>query len=152
MKNLLFMIAFLIGIVSINAQTVVTEVTPDGYITEPSYVYIFGSTSDTLTNGDTTTYVMRVQGLDALDFNIKAYVDRVSGTAGGTVILSQSIDGVTYQSELGDTITLSGIVADVMDTETISKSGFNYPYFKIEWIQTGTTVTVPKLFIYGKKD
>jgi hypothetical protein len=62
------------------------------------------------------------------------------------------MDGVTYVPEAGDTITASSVTSDVMDTQTINKVDFLYPYLKFYYIQTGTAVTVPKVYIYTKPD
>ena len=145
---LIMLVAFL-GL-AVNAQSKPTEVTPDAYISGASYVYLFGTSSDTLTNADTLTSVVRVKGTYAQDFNIKLYLDWVSGTAGGNLWVTQSMAGITYVPAVGDTITASGVTADIMDTQTITKSGFLYPYLKFYYIQTGTAVTVPKVYIYTK--
>lgn len=151
MKRFILTVSMILGVVlTLSAQSKPTEVTPDGYLSDAQYVYIFGTSSDTLTNADTLTSVLRVKGNYLQDFNIKAYVDHVSGTAGGTLILSHSMDGVTYNSVAGDTITLSSVTADVMDTEVINKVKFLYPYMKLYWLQTGTAVTVPRVYIYTK--
>lgn len=151
MKRFILTVSMILGIVlTLSAQTKPTEVTPDGYLSDASYVYCFGRTTDTLTNADTLSFVLRVKGNYLQDFNIKAYVDHVSGTAGGTLIVYHSMDGVTYNNSTGDTITLSSVTADVMDTEVINKVKFLYPYMKLYWLQTGTAVTVPKAYIYTK--
>jgi len=144
------LIAALGIVISAQSQTKVTEVTPDGYIKDAAYTYIFGTGDDTLTNADTLTWVVRVKGGHSQDWNIKLYTDWVSGTAGGNLWVTQSIDGITYVPEVGDTITTSSITGDVMDTQTINKSGFLYPYLKFYFIQTGTAVTIPKVYIYTK--
>lgn len=136
--------------VMVNAQTSPTEVSTDGTIRNEAYAYVFGTTSDTLTNADTVTYVFRVKGSQLPDINIKAYSDHVSGTAGGYLILSHSIDGINYESSVGDTITLTGITGDALDSEVINKSKYLYPYLKLTWEQSGTAVTVPKAYIYTK--
>ena len=143
-------IAFLGFAYNVKAQTVPTEVTPDGYISNASYVNVFGRTVDTLTNADTLSFVLRVKGNYLQDYNIKASVDHVSGTAGGALIVYHSMDGVNYANGVGDTITISGVTSDVMDTEVINKVKFLYPYMKLYWLQTGTAVTVPKVWIYTK--
>jgi hypothetical protein len=151
MRKLILMVIAILGVAfTANTQTRPTEVTPDGYISGASYVYIFGTTSDTLTNADTLTSVIRVKGTYAQDFNIKLWIDHVSGTAGGNLWVTQSMDGVTYVPAVGDTITASSVTGDIMDTETINKSGFLYPYLKFYYIQTGTAVTIPRVYIYTK--
>jgi hypothetical protein len=150
MKNLLISLVVMLFSVSGFAQTKMAEVAPDGYITEPSYVYVWGSTSDTLTDTDTADFVFRIMGVDAQDFNIQLYNDHVSGTAGGVLIASRSINGVTYTNL--DTITVSGLTADALDSEVINLDDYLWPYLKFRYITSGTAVTVPKLIIYTKKD
>ena len=150
MKNILISLFVMLFSISGFAQTKMAEVAPNGYITEPAYVYLFGTTADTLTNVDTLTSVLRIMGVEAQDFNIQLYNDHVSGTAGGVLIASRSINGVTYTNL--DTITVSGLSADALDSEVINLDDFLWPYLKFRYIQSGTAVTVPKLIIYTKKD
>jgi hypothetical protein len=151
MRNILIsLVICLVSFATVSAQTKMAEVTPNGYITEPSFVYLWGTTSDTLTNADTLTSVIRVMGLESQDFNIQLYSDHVSGTAGGNVKAYRSIDGVNYT--VLDTITVSSLTADALDSEVINLNDYMYPYLKIIYLQTGTAVTVPKLIIYTKID
>lgn len=133
------------------AQSTPTAVTPNGWVTEAQHQYIWGSTADTLTNADTLTYVWRVKGARVFDINIKLYSDHVSGTAGGTLIGYKSINGVNYEAS-GDTITIASLSADAMDSETIDLDDFAWPYFKLIYLQTGTAVTVPKVYLYAKEN
>ena len=147
------MLIAVLGIaISAQGQTKATEVTPNGYISNEAYVYLFGTSSDTLTNADTLTWVVRCKGGHTQDFNIKLYLDHISGTAGGNLWVTQSMDGITYVAVAGDTITASSVTGDIMDTQTISKTDFLYPYLKFYYIQTGTAVTIPKVYIYTKPD
>jgi len=130
------------------SQTTPTAVTPDAYISEPYYKVIWGTTADTLTNADTLTFVYRVRGSQTMDINMKLYNDRISGTVAGTLISYQSIDGVNYEAT-GDTITVS-TASDAMDSEELDLDNFNYPYLKLIFLQSGTSVEVPKVFVYGK--
>lgn len=130
-------------------QTTPTPVTPDGYVVDDAYQYIWGSTADTATNADTVSFVWRIKGGTIPDINIKLYLDHVSGTGAGTFISYSSIDGVNYEAT-GDTITSSSVTADVMDSEVIDLPDFLYPYLKVTRIQSGTTVIVPKPYIYVK--
>jgi len=153
MRKLIIMLIAVLGIaISAQGQTKATEVTPNGYISNEYYGYIFGTTVDTLTNADTLTWVVRCKGSHTQDWNIKLYLDWVSGTAGGNLWVTQSMDGITYVPAVGDTITASSVTADIMDTQTISKTDFLYPYLKFYYIQTGTAVTIPKVYIYTKPD
>lgn len=150
MKKLVLLFSIIVFAFAAMAQTAVTNVTPNGYISDPAYVYIWGSTSDTLTNADTLDYVARIYGNEVYDFNIQLYSDHVSGTAGGTLMAYRSIDGVNYT--VLDTITVSSLTADALDAEVINLDNFLYPYLKFEYLQTGTAVTVPKVYIYCKKN
>ncbi len=155
MKKLLFILALVVSVFVANAQTTPTEVTPDATISSQSYKYIWGTTLDTLTNADTLNFVYRVKSSSRYgqtqDFTIKLYSDFVSGTAGGTIIGYNSIDGVNYQAN-GDTITVTSLTADAMDTEVISLDNYLYPYYKLIYLQTGTAVTIPKVYIYTKRN
>lgn len=151
MKKLIVLIFALIVAFGAMAQTKVTEVTPDGYIKAPSLFYILGSASDTLTNADTINYVFRVGGLETMDINLKLYSDFVSGSAGGTLISYQSIDGVNYEAT-GDTITIASLEADAMDSEVIDLLDYNYPYLKLVYLQSGTAVTVPKIYGIARRN
>jgi len=151
MKKLVLILVFAMVAIAANAQTKPTEVAPDGYITKADYEYVWGTTADTLTNADTLTFVYRVKGLKVQDFKIWLYSDWVSGTAGGTLIPYISPDGVNYQA-LGDTITVSSLTADALDSEYITFDNFMNPYLKLIMIQTGTAVTVPKAIVYTKQN
>lgn len=151
MKKLIVIFSLLFTVIVAFGQSTPTEVAPDGYLTDASYQYVFGTTADTLTDADTTSYVWRVRGSNVYDINIKLYSDFVSGSAGGTLIAYHSMDGVNYGAT-GDTITVSSLTADAMDSEVIDLNDFLYPYLKVILIQSGTAVTVPKVYLYSKKN
>lgn len=150
-KFLLFLSVVLFASLYANAQLNPTAVTPNAYISEPTYKYIWGTSSDTLTNADTLNFVWRVYGNETYDLVGKLYSDCVSGTAGGTLITYQSIDGVNYEAT-GDTITVSSLTTDGMDSEEIDLDNFMYPYLKAIYIQSGTAVTIPKFYYCVKKN
>ena len=141
--------------VSVNAQTTPTEVSTDAIIQNAYNKYIWGTTADTLTNADTLTFVYRIKSRSTSgqtqDFTVKLYSDFVSGTAGGTLVAYSSPDGVNYASTT-DTITVAALTGDAMDTEVISLSDYMYPYLKFIYLQTGTAVTIPKVYVYSKRN
>ena len=145
MKKLFALITIMVFAVVAMAQTTPAEVTPDAYITDAYYKVV---TLDTLTNTDNDAFVFRVKGLKTQDFTVKLYTDFVSGSSSGTLIAAGSINGVAYTNI--DTITIASVTADAMDTEVITLNDYNYPYLKFTMAQTGTAVTVPKVWIYGK--
>lgn len=149
MKKVIYFLILMVSVVAATAQTISnpTEVSPDSYIYDASYVAI----DDSLTNVDTTLYTFRVKGSVEQDFTIKLYLDWVSGTAGGVLTVLQSIDGVNYQAYTDSTITATGVTEDGMEAETIELSGYLYPYMRLQYIQSGTAVTRPKIFVYSKR-
>ena len=153
MRKLILLISILfVGLVAFG-QSKPTEVTPDGYVFEPAYQYIWGSSSYTLTDADTLSYVWRVKGSKTYDFNIKLYTDWVKDSVSATVISYQSIDGVNYEAT-GDTITVTNLVADAMDSQEIDLDNFLYPYLKVTMIQADadTAQCIPKLYLYAKEN
>lgn len=147
MKKYLFLLIAMVFVFAANAQTTPTEVSPDAYVYNASYVNI--GTTDTLTDADSWEFVFRVKGSTSLDFNVGLYSDHISGTAGGTLIASASLDGVNYITNL-DTITISGLTADAFDAEVMTISNFKYPYMKFTFTQTGTASTVQIPYVYAK--
>ena len=84
-----------------------------------------------------------------MQLKIGLYSDWVSGTAGGTLIGYGSLDGVNYIN-LGSTITISTLTADGFNGTIIDYANYNWPYLKLVYLQTGTAVTIPKVFVYAK--
>lgn len=66
------------------------------------------------------------------------------------VATNGSLDGVNYFSA-GDTITVTSLTADGFDSETLDYTGYLWPYLKLNYIQSGTAVTIPKVYIYSKQ-
>lgn len=153
MKKLVFLISLILfGLFSF-AQSKPTEVTPDGYVNGAAYQYIWASASDTLTDADTLSYVWRVSGVRQLDINLKLYSDFVSGSAGGKLKAYKSIDGANWEvTATADSITVASLTEDGLDSEVITVSDFLYPYLKIIYLQTGTAVTIPKVYLYAKEN
>jgi len=151
MKKIIVFLSMLIVAIFATAQTKVTEVTPDGYLESGRYVYIWGSSADTLSNADTLNYSFRVKGEQVFDIKIGLYSDFVSGSAGGTLVGYGSLDGANYFS-LGDTITVSSLTADGFDSETLDYSDFMWPYLKLIYLQSGTAVTIPKVYAITRKN
>lgn len=147
-KLILFFSIIMFAFVSM-AQTNPTSVSVDATISNAYYKYVWGTTSDTLTNADTLNFVFRIKGDEVMNMNMKLYSDFVSGSAGGTLKAYSSIDGVNY-ALLDTSITVTALEADAMDAETITISNYNYPYLKLIYLQSGTAVTIPKVYVYAK--
>lgn len=145
MKKLFLILLIVSFAIMANAQSNPAVVTPDATITDAYYKVAI---LDTLTDADNDNFVFRLKTSKVMDINIKLYTDFVSGSSSGTLIAAGSIDGVTYANI--DTITIASVTADAMDTEVITLNDYNYPYLKVTMAQTGTAVTLPKVWIYGK--
>lgn len=134
------------------SQTNVSSVGTDGGLTAGKYVSIWGSSSDTLTNADTLTYTMRIKGDQTFDINSQVYIDWVSGTAAYKVYTYNSMNGVDWSAKTADSLTITGVVADVMNLTVLSFTDEMNVYKKIELIQSGTAVTIPKQYFVTRKN
>lgn len=135
------------------SQTNVSSVSTDGYLTAGKYVSIWGSTSDTLTNADTLTYVIRIKGEQTFDINSQVYIDWVSGEAAYKVYTYNSIDGVNYSAKTADSLTITGVTADAMNATVLSFTDEMNVYKKIQLIQSGAAaVTVPKQYFVTRNN
>lgn len=126
-------------------QTNPTVVTPDATISGAYYKVV---SLNTLTDADNDSFVFRLKTSQVMHINVKLYTDFVSGSSSGTLIAAGSIDGVNYANI--DTITIASVTEDAMDTEVITLNDYNYPYLKLTVAQTGTAVTIPKVYVYAK--
>jgi len=145
----LFLLSFLFAFAFIvNAQTLSTPtaVTPDATITGEYYKML---TLDTTAFIETANYIFRVKGDETLDFKIGLYTDRLSGTAEGRLTAYGSLNGVNY-IPLADSISWSGVTADVFDTETIELTDYNWPYLRLKLTQSDTASVIYKPYIYAK--
>lgn len=134
------------------SQTNVPSVATDGGLLAGQYVSIWGTSSDTLTNADTLTYVIRIKGDQTFDIKSQVYIDFVSGDAAYKVYTYNSIDGVNYTSKTADSLTIATITADQLYGTALSFSDVMDVYKKIEIIQAGTAKTVPKMYFVTRKN
>jgi hypothetical protein len=112
---------------------------------QPTYSVPFTG-ADTLTNADTVVVNLTMSNI--LDGVIlQPVLTRVSGTAAGKVVLSQSLNGVNFIRT--DSIALTNVVTN---TAFISKTGPVAPYYRIEFTSSGTTVLVPQLWYFQRKN
>jgi hypothetical protein len=131
MKKVLMSLAMLLGVSYAYSQ--------------PTYSVPFTG-ADTLTNADTVVVNLTLSTvLDGII--LQPVVTRVSGTAAGRVVLTQSINGVNFIRT--DSVSLSNVVTN---TAFISKAGPVAPYYRIEFISSGTTVLVPQLWYFQRKN
>ena len=148
MKKLFSLITIMVFAVVVMAQTLSnpTAATVNATITGEYYKVL---TLDTLKDASIGNYIFRVKGTETLDFKIGLYSDRLSGTASGTLTAYGSLDGSNWVA-LGDSITVSSLAADAMDTETIDMTDYAWPYLRLKLNQTGTASFIHKPYIYAK--
>lgn len=109
--------------------------------------YLLPSTAaDTLSNADTIVKNIDIPaGLSGVI--LQPVITRVSGTAAGKIVLSQSIDGANFIAT--DSVTLSNAVTN---TAFITKTAPNALYYRITFISSGTTVLWPRLYYLLRKE
>lgn len=101
--------------------------------------------ADSLTNADTVTKIITATaGYDGIV--IQPVVTKVSGTAAGTVILSQSLDGVNYVPT--DTLTLTNTATQ---TTIWSKKSPVPVYYKVVGTSSGTVVEILRVYYVLRK-
>ena len=141
MKKILLAISFLIGIVSVNAQTVKTFMYPSATYTK---TYI-GTAADTLGVGQTTWgYEMEVNKADGLFYNTRVKVsDKTTGAAGvGTVKLQGKYFDTDSYSDI-TTVTWTGVGStdSIISFQNVSTKNY-YRYLKILVTRTGGLIKV----------
>lgn len=102
--------------------------------------------SDTLTNADTIVKNLTLS-TTANGIILQPVVTRVSGTAAGKVVLLQSIDGTNFIRT--DSIAFTNVVTN---TAFITKSQPLAPYYRVEFVSSGTTVLWPQLWFFIRKE
>jgi PBP1b-binding outer membrane lipoprotein LpoB len=131
MKRVILSLALLLGVSCAYAQ--------------PSYSVQFTS-ADTLTNADTVVANLSLSSsLDGII--LQPMVNRISGTAAGKIVLLQSLNGVDYVRT--DSVTLSNVVKNAT---FITKTGAVAPFFRVEFVSSGTTVLFPQLVYFTKRN
>lgn len=155
MKKLIAILALMVvAIISYSQPKLPDVVKPaaDAVLTAGQYVYLGGTSADTLTNGDTLTYTLRIFGGQTFDVRAQVYIDHISGTAAYKVYTYNSMDGTNWSAKTGDSLTITGITADQMYPTVMNFSDVMWPYKKIQVIQTGTAKTKPKGYIVTRNN
>lgn len=102
--------------------------------------------ADSLTNADTVSKVIQLTaGYSGIV--IQPVVTKVSGTAAGTVILYESLDGTNYKST-GDTLSITD---QAVNTVLWKKTSPVPVYYKVEGISSGTVVEILRVKYVARK-
>lgn len=126
--------------------------TTSGNLTAGEYVYLWGSSSDTLTNADTLIFTVRFRGAQTFDVNSQMKIDHVSGTAAYKLYTYNSIDGVNWSAKTSDSLTIASITTDQLYGTALNFSDVITVYKKFQLIQSGTAKTVPKLYFVTRSN
>lgn len=101
---------------------------------------------DTLINSDTVvkdiTLSTTLNGII-----LQPVITRISGTAAGKVVLSQSINGINYIPT--DSLVLTN---QLTNTTLITKSQPTALYYRLTFVSSGTTVLWPQLWYLPRKE
>lgn len=153
MKNL-FVVFILLCMSSIGmSQTRMTEQPKNGTFEAGQWAYLWGTSADTLTNGDTLIYVARIKGAQTFDIKSQLYVDHVSGTADSLKVYTyNSIDGVNWGAKTADSLTIASVIGDGLQATGLTFSDVIDVYKKFVIIQYGTAKTVPKLIYVSREN
>lgn len=152
MKKLLVILVLAMVALAGYSQTNVTSVATDGGLTAGQFVSIWGTSADTLKNADTIQYVFRIKGDQTFDIKSQVYIDFVSGTAAYKVYTYNSMDGVNWSAKTADSLTITAITSDQMYGTALSFSDVIDTYKKVQIIQSGTAVTIPKQYFVTRKN
>lgn len=102
--------------------------------------------ADSLTNADTVNKVITLTaGYSGIA--IQPIVTKVSGTAAGTVILYESLDGTNYKST-GDTLSIAN---QAVNTVLWKKTSPVPVYYKVIGISSGTVVEILRVYYVARK-
>jgi hypothetical protein len=102
--------------------------------------------ADSLTNTDTVTKIIPLTaGYEGIIIN--PVVTKVSGTAAGTVVLYQSLNGTNYTST-GDTLTLTNTATQ---QAFWSKTAPVPVYYKAIGLSSGTVVEILRVYYVARK-
>ena len=94
-----------------------------------------GSVIDTTANATTDSKVIALNGGKSNSLSIQFAYTRLSGTAGGTIYLSQSNDGTNFKPITGDSLTVANAASGSYFWE---KTDFKPKFVKVTYVGTGT--------------
>jgi hypothetical protein len=102
--------------------------------------------ADSLSNTDTVNKVI-ILSAGYSGIAIQPIVTKVSGTAAGSVVLYESLDGTNYKST-GDTLSLTNVATQ----HVIWKKTSPVPvYYKVQGISSGTVVEILRVYYVARK-
>ena len=111
-----------------------------------------GNVDDTITNTGTGIVTLPVLN-HCTRVGIQVVIDRISGTAGGTVTLQGSLDGTNYVTvkaayTTSSTLSVSNVAAQ---SKIFVVTGSPYKYYRLSYAGTGTMVCKMSGYLIGNK-
>jgi hypothetical protein len=132
MKRILFLLLLIASVQVASAQ---------------AYTELPFTSADTLTNADTIVKNITLSSSASDGIILQPVITRLSGTAAGKIVLLQSVNGTDFIRT--DSVTLSNLVTN---TAFITKTSPLSLYYRIEFISSGTTALIPRLYYIQRKN
>lgn len=101
---------------------------------------------DTLTNADTTTYTVSIQGVKT-QLAIQANVLKISGTVNAKMYIYASVDGTNYSTAAIDSIVCSDASANYVKV----LSTVPYQKLRLRWLSTATQSLSQRTYLLYRK-
>lgn len=141
MKQLIFVICF-----SVISHLVLPNKAAAQVQTTDDYAAYLG-VLDTLTNTDTTTYIVTVRG-PKHNISFQCNVLKISGTVAGKFDIYGSVDGVNYETALAAS---SVTKTDASANYVISFSSNKYQKYKVLSISSGTNTHSQRVYMLYRR-
>jgi hypothetical protein len=141
MKKIFSILMVVFSVVLLNAQTYTQKLWD-----APTYGYIWGAATDTITSSGTNIQAIRLTGTGLMKIDLQLDVTKTSGTVTNNLFIQKSMDGTNYTNT--DTIALSN-ASTGRNLKTISN--WNYPYIRFYQVAPATAqVASYKLWIIAR--
>lgn len=135
MKKIVLSLLFTLAAVGCFSQATTLRVS-SGFVA-PNWVYVGGTTSDTLYASDTLQWSIRIAAQETQYLSMRLLITKVTGTVSDTVYFYGSFDGTTLDAAI-DTITNSNVSTGYKYVTASRWTAFNYPYIIIRnWDKGG---------------
>lgn len=108
-------------------------------------IQVMPKSATTMTNSTAVTATIQTNAV-AENVSIQAVVTKSTGTIGGTVSVSASLDGTNYVALSSSTLALAD---QTTNTAIFPLTKNNYLYYKVTFAGTGTMVATPSASVFS---
>lgn len=141
MKNLILLFVLVFAFASLQAQNATklpnrTTAASPAVTNGPGYHFFWGTVNDTLIASDTIVQVLRIKGDGLLQIGFQLDMTKVSGTVTNNMIVSSSVDGVTWTAR--DTVAYSNASTGVSLSTDPEFTNWIWPYMRVQSIAPAT--------------